>query len=284
VTDLILQLCQAISGNSTLQERCVIRVVLSFTKTNCSPAVLEALYRLNLLTQLTIRSSFDDSSNLRIVFPRLTVMKMRFVRKHTDPDFVPVHFDLHDHQTLSWLTVCGMGSNSVISSPFFHSLFEGLRANTTLENLDLEGVDIDEKLARIMFSALEENQYLSKLNIHLRETEVSKPFEVIEQYLESNCGRLEWLKICGRAGVLENPVSFFESLAVNYHLKFLWIDEVEHSEQISTEIFKEKFQTNNSLVHVRFIGEEWEEIFFQWATVLGRDQIFALFQVPAPLQ
>jgi hypothetical protein len=155
------------------------------------------------------------------------------------------------------------GGPSTISSDFFHSLFESLRINTSLENLDFQGIDMDEHFARNLFSALAENQHLSKLRICIKVTKVSEVFEIIEHYLQSSNGGLEWFRIYGCGGEIRNAASFLESLTVNRHLRFLWVDKVRHKEQITIESFKEKFQANRSLVQVRFPGIEGEEIFLE---------------------
>jgi hypothetical protein len=268
-------LCQAISGNSSLQKHCVVRAKLVFTKINCNVEVLDKLSKLNILTDLTIISWFDDPLSLRIVFPRLSFLKLCFRKDHAESDSLPAQFNLHEHQSLRSLAISGMGSTSVYSSPFFSHLFESLRVNTTLENLDLEGIEIDENLAQIMFSVLEENRDLSKLNICLREMEVSEIFEIIQRYLESNCGRLEWLKVYCSGGIVRQPVSFFESMVVNRHLKFLWVDEVELEDEISQDVLKEKSKSSVSLVQVRFRGREWEEKFLQFNRQLFLSEIKA---------
>jgi hypothetical protein len=225
--------------------------------------MVNALSRLNNLTELIITSWLDEPTNLHIVFPRSSFLKLRFRRDRADPDSLPIQFDLSEHQSLQSLDFAGMGSTSENSSRFLRSFFDSLRVNRTLENLDLEDVYMDENVAQMMFCALEDNQSLSKLNISIPQWEVSKIFEIIQRYFQSNCGRLEWLKINGFGGSIGNPVPFFETLAINRHLKFLWIYEVEHAKDITHDSLKKKLQSNGSLVQVLFRSRVWEEPFLQ---------------------
>jgi hypothetical protein len=152
----------------------------------------------------------------------------------------PSVFDLNYHKCLRSLTL-----GDYIEPAVLPGIFEALRTNDVLENMELQ-IEF-----RSLFSALQQNQCVSRLVVHMPRWVTPEYFDILTDYFLANTGKLKSVWVHCRENLLENWRPYFESLDINHYLRNLIFHWLEVPGDMKTEAIVNLLKVNPKLICVQ---------------------------------